>query len=87
MNVATKCGPLSETTTQGVPWCFQTSLKNRRAVPSAFMVVCIGIKCARLVRLSMMHIIVSYTWDSGSLTMESTLIVSHGASGVSEGWS
>jgi hypothetical protein len=26
-------------------------------------------------------------WDSGGSTMKSTLIVSHGASGVSEGWS
>jgi hypothetical protein len=26
-------------------------------------------------------------WDSGSLTMKLTLITSHGASGVYEGWS
>jgi hypothetical protein len=41
----------------------------------------------RLVRLSTMHIIVSYPWDSGSSTMKSTLIMYHGASGVSEGGS
>jgi hypothetical protein len=61
--------------------------EKRRAVPSAFMVVCIGMKCVHLVRLSTTHIIVSYPRDSGSSTMKSTLIVSHGASGVSEGWS
>jgi hypothetical protein len=56
-------------------------------MPSALMVVCVGMKCARLVRLSMTHMMASYPWDSGSSTMKSTLIVSHGASGVSEGWS
>jgi hypothetical protein len=56
-------------------------------VPLALMVVCVGMKCAHLVRLLMTHIIASYPWDSGSSTMKLTLIVSHGASGVSEGWS
>jgi hypothetical protein len=42
---------------------------------------------ARLVTLSTMFIIVSYPWDSGSSTMKSTLITSHGALGVSKGWS
>jgi hypothetical protein len=40
-----------------------------------------------MVTLSMTFIIALYPWDSGSLTMKSTLIVSHGASSVSEGWS
>jgi hypothetical protein len=56
-------------------------------VPSALIVVCIGMKCTCLVRLSTTHIIVSYPWDSGSSTMKSMLIVCHGASGVSKGWS
>jgi hypothetical protein len=60
---------------------------KRRAVPSALRVVCIRMKCVHFVRLLTTHIIVSYPWDSGSSTMKSTLIVSHGTSGVSEGWS
>jgi hypothetical protein len=84
MNAAMNCGPRSEMTTLGVPWCFQTSFRKRRAVPSALMVVCIGMKCVRMVRLLTTHIIASYL---GSWTMKSMLIVSHGASGVSEGWS
>jgi hypothetical protein len=38
-----------------------------------------------LVRLLTTHMMVLYPWDSGSSTMKSTLIMSHGASGVSEG--
>jgi hypothetical protein len=87
VNLVTNYGPLSEMTTGGVPWCVQTSLRKRRAVPSALMVVCIGMKCMHSVRLSMMHIIVLYPWDSDSSTMMLTLIVSHGSLGVSEGWS
>jgi hypothetical protein len=56
-------------------------------MPSALMVVCVGMKCVCLVRLLMMHIVVSYPWDSGSSTMKSMLIVSHGSASVSEGWS
>jgi hypothetical protein len=67
--------------------CTCVSLKNRRVVPSVLMVVCIGMKCTHPVRLSTMHIIVLYPWNSSSSTMKSTLIVSHGVSGVSEGWS
>jgi hypothetical protein len=56
-----------------------------RAVPSVLIVVCVSMKCARLVRLLTTHMMASYPWDSGSSTMKLMLIVSHGASGVSEG--
>jgi hypothetical protein len=56
-------------------------------MPLALIVVCIGMKCACLVRLLTTHILALYPWDSGSSTMKSTLIVSHGASGVFEEWS
>jgi hypothetical protein len=45
MNPAINCEPLSERTTRGIPWCFQTSIRYRQAVPSAVIVVCIGMKC------------------------------------------
>jgi hypothetical protein len=37
----------------------QTSFRNRTAMPSVLMVVCVGMKCACLVRLLTMHIIAS----------------------------
>jgi hypothetical protein len=38
---------------------FPNLFKEERAVPLALIVVCVGMKCARFVRLSTTHIIVS----------------------------
>src|SRR5882757_8091487 len=87
MNSATNCGPLSDMTLRGRPWCFQTLSKYNLAEPMAETVVTVSTKCPLLVTVSTTTMTESLPSDSGSSTMKSTLMVSQGSSGMGSGCS
>ena len=61
--------------------------EKRCAALAADIVVTVETKCARFVTESMTTMMESCPADCGSLTMKSTLMVSHGADGIGRGWS
>jgi len=66
---------------------FPHMVRKRYVAPVAEIVVTVETKCACFVMESMTTMMESCPADCGSLTMKSTLIVSHGADGMGRGWS
>src|ERR1700735_2168112 len=87
MNSAMNCGPLSNMTCRGIPWCFQMCWTYNLAELAAEMVVTVSMKCPCLVTESTTTMTKSFPSDWGSSTMKSMLMVSQGLSEMGRGWS
>jgi len=66
---------------------FPHMAEERCAALAAEIVVTVETKCACFVTESMTTMMESCPADCGSLTIKSTLMVSHGADGIGRGWS
>ena len=86
-NREANCGPRSEMTVLGRPWCFQTLCKKRLARSSDEHLELQWTMWRSLVKRSTTIQMASYPWLCGNSTTKSMLRSCHGASGMGFGFS